>query len=64
MKEKKVSTLRRPAQLADLQRALCVPTYNLTCIHKNWIGKHAAGVSQNAASITAANAVARGVATD
>ena len=27
---KKVSTLRGPAQLADLQEALCVPTYNLT----------------------------------
>ena len=26
-KEKKVSTLRGPAQLADLQGALCVPTY-------------------------------------
>ena len=29
-KAKKVSTLRGPAQLADLQGALCVPTYNLT----------------------------------
>ena len=29
-KENKVSTLRGPAQLADLQGALCVPTYNLT----------------------------------
>ena len=27
----KVSTLRGPAQLADLQGALCVPTFNLTC---------------------------------
>ena len=26
----KVSTLRGPAQLADLQGALCVPTYNFT----------------------------------
>ena len=30
-KKKKVSTLRGPAQLADLQGALCVPTNNLTC---------------------------------
>ena len=29
-KENKLSTLRGPAQLADLQGALCVPTYNLT----------------------------------
>ena len=29
-KAKKVSTHRGPAQLADLQGALCVPTYNLT----------------------------------
>ena len=29
-KEKKVSTLRGPAQLADLQGALSVPTYSLT----------------------------------
>ena len=26
-----MSTLRGPAQLANLQRALCVPTYNFTC---------------------------------
>ena len=29
-KAKEVSTLRGPAQLADLQGALCVPTNNLT----------------------------------
>ena len=32
MKEKKVSTLRGPAQLADLQGALCVPAYNFTLL--------------------------------
>ena len=37
MKEKKVSTLRGP-QLADLQGALCVPTYNLTLASR--IKKH------------------------
>ena len=26
-----MSTLRGPAQLADLQGALCVPTFNFTC---------------------------------
>ena len=30
-KANKVSTLRGPAQLPDLQGALCVPTYKLTC---------------------------------
>ena len=33
-KEKKVSTLRGLAQLADLQGALCVPTYNLKLLLK------------------------------
>ena len=28
-----MSTLRGPAQLADLQGALCVPTYNLTTLY-------------------------------
>ena len=31
MKEKKVSTLRGPAPLANLQGALCVPPSNFAC---------------------------------
>ena len=32
-------TLREPAQLADLQGALCVPTYNLTlCCRARYAG--------------------------
>ena len=49
-KEKEVSILRGPAQLADLQGALCVPIYNLTlatsismyvctCTYRNSINK-------------------------
>ena len=38
-KTNKLSSLRGPAQLADLQGALCVPTYNLTaCSRKGgWV---------------------------
>ena len=45
-KEKKVSTVRGPAQLTDLQGALCVPTYNLTSDYiMNRLGSYGRGES-------------------
>ena len=41
-KAKKVSTLRGPAQLANLQGAPCVPTYNLIYISQE-LGRVARG---------------------